>query len=290
MKTYHDIAGDGGSDVIGQVVAKRSKIAESLAQVRHMVAIGSGKGGVGKSTLTRALASALSARGLAVAILDADLNGPTQARMSGLRGAVPLPGPDGLTLPRSRDGVRVFSVGELIPESQALEFASVASGDAHTWRATKEFALLGDLLGSIAWGRLDVLFFDLPPGAERTAQFADFLGDETSLVLVTLPSEISRGVVARSLAAVPDAKQRLAGYVENMSGYFCADCGEVKPLFPESGEVPLDLPLLGRVPFDPALAQACDRGVSLSELPASAATRALEGVAERLVQFLETPR
>ena len=290
MKSYHDIAGDGGSNIAEQVEAGREKIARALSGVRHRVAVGSGKGGVGKSTLTRALASALSARGLAVAILDADLNGPTQARMSGLRGAVPLPGPDGLTLPRSRDGVRVFSVGELIPESQALEFASVASGDAHTWRATKEFALLGDLLGSIAWGRLDVLFFDLPPGAERTAQFADFLGDETSLVLVTLPSEISRGVVARSLAAVPDAKQRLAGYVENMSGYFCADCGEVKPLFPESGEVPLDLPLLGRVPFDPALARACDRGVSLSELPASAATRALEGVAERLVQFLETPR
>jgi len=290
LKSYHDIAGDGGSNIAEQVEAGREKIARALSGVRHRVAVGSGKGGVGKSTLTRALASALSARGLAVAILDADLNGPTQARMSGLRGAVPLPGPDGLTLPRSRDGVRVFSVGELIPESQALEFASVASGDAHTWRATKEFALLGDLLGSIAWGRLDVLFFDLPPGAERTAQFADFLGDETSLVLVTLPSEISRGVVARSLAAVPDAKQRLAGYVENMSGYFCADCGEVKPLFPESGEVPLDLPLLGRVPFDPALARACDRGVSLSELPASAATRALEGVAERLVQFLETPR
>jgi ATP-binding protein involved in chromosome partitioning len=290
LKSYHDIAGDGGSNIAEQVEAGREKIARALSGVRHRVAVGSGKGGVGKSTLTRALASVLSARGLAVAILDADLNGPTQARMSGLRGAVPLPGPDGLTLPRSRDGVRVFSVGELIPESQALEFSSVASGDAHTWRATKEFALLGDLLGSIAWGRLDVLLFDLPPGAERTAQFADFLGEDTSLVLVTLPSEISRGVVARSLAAVPDARRRIAGYVENMSGYLCADCGEVKPLFPESGEVPLDLPLLGRVPFDPALAQACDRGVPLSELPASAATRALEGVAERLVQFLETPR
>src|SRR5687768_16507150 len=84
MKTYHDIAGDGGSDVIGQVVAKKSQIAESLAGVRHLVAIGSGKGGVGKSTLTMQLAEAFRGEGARVAILDADLNGPTQARLAGL--------------------------------------------------------------------------------------------------------------------------------------------------------------------------------------------------------------
>jgi ATP-binding protein involved in chromosome partitioning len=283
LKSYHDIAGDGGSRIAEQVEAGREKIARALSGVRHRVAIGSGKGGVGKSTLTRSLASALTARGLTVAILDADLNGPTQARMSGLAGAVPVPGPEGLALPRSSDGVRVFSIGEMVPESQALEFASVAAGDAHTWRATKEFAVLGELLGSIAWGRLDVLLFDLPPGAERTAQFVDFLGAETTLVLVTIPSDVSRGVVARSAAAVSKSPCRVAGYVQNMSGYLCPDCGEVKPLFPESDGVPLDLPLLGRVPFDPALASACDRGEPF-------ASRPIAEVADRLVAFLETPR
>jgi ATP-binding protein involved in chromosome partitioning len=290
LKSYHDIVGDGGSNIVQQVEAGREKIARALAHVRHRVAIGSGKGGVGKSTLTRALASVLAARGLEVAVLDADLNGPTQARMSGLAGAVPLPGPDGLGLPRARDGVRVFSIGEMLPETAALEFASVAQGDAHTWRATKEFALLGELLGSIAWGRLDVLLFDLPPGAERTAQFADFLGPETAFALVTIPSEISRGVVARSIAALSPTGVPIAGYVENMSGYLCPDCGDVKPLFPDAGEVRLDLPCLGRVPFDPALALACDRGTSFAELPPTAATRALTEVAERMIAFLETPR
>jgi ATP-binding protein involved in chromosome partitioning len=290
MKSYHDIAGDGGSKIAEQVEAGREKIARALSGVRHRVAIGSGKGGVGKSTLTRALASALAGRGLAVAILDADLNGPTQARMSGLQGAVPLPGPDGIVLPRARDGVRVFSIGEILPESASLDFASVASGDSHTWRATREFAALGEVMGSVAWGQLDVLLFDLPPGAERTAQFADFLGAETSFALVTIPSEISRGVVARSISALSKSPSRVAGYIENMSGYLCADCGEIRPLFPESMEVPLGLPCLGRVPFDPALARACDRGVPLLELPESAATRALSRVAERLSVFLETPR
>lgn len=290
MKSYHDIAGDGGSNVAGQVAALRDAIEKRLAGVSWRVAVGSGKGGVGKSTVTRALASVLAARGRSVAILDADFNGPTQARMGGLDGAVPVPGPDGVALPRARDGVRVFSVGALVPESDALEFDSVARGESHTWRATREFTALSEVLASVDWGRLDVLLFDLPPGAERTLQYAEFLGPATSFVLVTVPSDVSRGVVSRSLAALGTAHVPVLGYVENMSGYLCGCCGTVQPLFPDAGDVALDLPCLGRVPFDPALASACDRGVPISALPPSAATRALAAVASRLLETLETPR
>ena len=290
MKSYHDIVGDGGSGIAEQVAAQRQRIDRSLANVLWKVAVGSGKGGVGKSTVARAVASALVARGLEVAILDADFNGPSQARMTGIAGTVPLPGPDGMSLPRSRDGVRVFSVGTLIPESEALAFESVAQGESHTWRATKEFAALGEVLASVAWGRLDVLLFDLPPGAERTQQYAEFLGKDTAFLLVTIPSEVARGVVLRSVAALETSKSSVLGYVENMSGYFCAECGKVKPLFPESAGVALPLPCLGRVPFDPAIAAACDRGVPFSELPGTAATRSLAAVAARLVETLEKSR
>ena len=87
MKSYHDIAGDGGSRILEQVAEQRTRIADGLAGVRHVVAVGSGKGGVGKSTLTMHLAGALRARGLRIAILDADFNGPSQARMAGVQGA-----------------------------------------------------------------------------------------------------------------------------------------------------------------------------------------------------------
>ena len=90
MKTYHDIIGDGGSRVLEQVVEQRARITDGLAGVRHLVAVGSGKGGVGKSTLTFHLASALRARGLRIAIVDADFNGPSQARMAGIQDAVTL--------------------------------------------------------------------------------------------------------------------------------------------------------------------------------------------------------
>ena len=235
MKRYHDIVGDGGSRVLEQVAEQRTRITDGLAGVRHLVAVGSGKGGVGKSTLTFHLAGALRARGLRIAILDADFNGPSQARMAGVQGALFVPGSHKVALPRTRNGIGVFSMGSLIPESEALEFESAAQGESHTWRATREFALLGEILGAFEWGALDLLMFDLPPGAERTVQYADFLGPRTSFLLVTIPSEVARGVVARSVAALSKGPNRLLGYVENMSGYYCRDCNAIKPLFVSPG-------------------------------------------------------
>ena len=290
MKSYHDIVGDGGSDVLGQVQEQKDRVAGALARVRFRVAVASGKGGVGKSTITRQIASVLASRGLSVAILDADFNGPTQARMSGVAGAVPVPGVDGVELPRARDGVRVFSVGALVPEGDALDFDSVATGESHVWRATREFASLSEVLSSTAWGVLDVLLFDLPPGAERTVQYAEFLGPATRFVMVTIPSEVSRGVVRRSLAALAKTGSPAFGYVENMSGYLCPDCNSVKPLFPETDETPFDVPCLGRLPFDPALAAACDLGTPWREIHPSATTRALGALATRLLESLETVR
>ena len=320
MKRYHDIVGDGGSRILEQVAEQRARISDGLAGVRHLVAVGSGKGGVGKSTLTLHLAGALRARGLRIAILDADFNGPSQARMAGVQGALLVPGSHKVALPRSRNGIAVFSMGSVIPESEALEFESAAHGESHTWRATREFALLGEILGSVEWGTLDVLMFDLPPGAERTVQYADFLGPRTSFVLVTIPSDVARGVVARSVAALSKGPNRVLGYVENMSGYYCRDCNAIKPLF-ESGwgasprQTPLrahsrgphdprsvragratgapepsdlGIPCLGTVPFDPELARHCDRGIPLAELPDTPVGRALDHVAQQLLDSLES--
>jgi len=287
MKTYHDIVGDGGSRVLEQVAEQRARITDGLAGVRHLVAVGSGKGGVGKSTLTFHLASALRARGLRIAIVDADFNGPSQARMAGIQDAVFVPGNHKVALPRSSNGIGVFSMGSLIPESQALAFASTAQGESHTWRATREFALFGEILMSFDWGTLDVLFFDLPPGAERTVQYADYLGPRTSFVVVTIPSEVSRGVVARSIAALSTGAHRMLGYVENMSGYYCRDCDAIKPLFASSESAALAIPCLGSVPFDPELARQCDSGIPFNEWAATPVGRALDAVAHRMLESLD---
>ncbi len=305
MKTYHDIVGDGGSRVLEQVAEGRARVTDGLAGVRHLLAVGSGKGGVGKSTLTLHLAETLRARGLRIAIFDADFNGPSQARMAGVQGALFVPGTHKVSLPRTETGIGVFSMGSLIPESEALEFESAAQGESHTWRATREFALLGEILGALEWGALDLLMFDLPPGAERTVQYADFLGPRASFLLVTIPSEVSRGVVARSVAALRKGPNRLLGYVENMSGYYCRDCNAIKPLFVSPDQPPprlrrsaeasakaessgLEIPCLGTVPFDPELARHCDRGIPLAELPETPVRRALEHIAQQLLDSLES--
>ena len=298
MKTYHDITGDGGSNVLEQVAEQRARIADALAGVRHLVAVGSGKGGVGKSTLTLQLAEVFRARGLRVAILDADFNGPSQARMAGVQDAVFVPGASKVALPRTAAGIGVFSMGSLIPESEALDFHSAAKGESQTWRGTREFALLGEILGSFEWGSLDVLLFDLPPGAERTVQYAEFLGlfdeaqgrPQVSFLLVTIPSEVSRGVVARSLAALSKGPNRILGYVENMSGYYCRGCHAIQPLFVSSEASSLGIPCLGTVPFDPELARHCDLGGPFSGLIETPVGQALNQIAQRLLDSLESTR
>jgi hypothetical protein len=124
----------------------------------------------------------------------------------------------------------------------------------------------------------------LPPGAERTVQYADYLGSRASFVLVTIPSEVARGVVARSADALAKGSHRVLGYVENMSGYYCRDCQAVKPLFPSSDRSGLDIPCLGSVPFDPELARLCDSGIP-SPARATLHGQALDRIADTLQRW-----
>ena len=284
MKGYYDIAGDGGSNVLEQVAAQEESVARSLSGVRNLLAVGSGKGGVGKSTLTMQLACALRDLGNAVSILDADLNGPSQSRLGALPQRILVPGESGAPVPTTRTGIGVVSMGSLIPEPRAVEFESVASGSSHTWRATREFTILRELLACMNWGKLDYLLVDLPPGAERIVQYAELLGPTAQFVLVAIPSDMARGVVARSIDALERTPNRVLGYIENMAGYYCSDCEQIKPLFPAQSQVKLDLPCLGSVPFDPELAALCDRGGSLSDSSALFSWQSVRRIAEEVCQ------
>jgi ATP-binding protein involved in chromosome partitioning len=207
--------------------------------------------------------------------------------MAGVQQATFVPSRDRVALPRTADGIGVFSMGSVIPETQALEFESAARGESHTWRATREFALLGEVLGSFEWGALDVLLVDLPPGADRTVQYADFLGPSTSFLLVTIPSQVARGVVARSVAALAKTPNHVLGYVENMSGYYCHGCDAVRPLF-QSEDADLGIPCLGAVPFDPELARHCDLGIPFAALRETPVGLALDNIATRVLDGVDS--
>jgi ATP-binding protein involved in chromosome partitioning len=257
--------------------------------VRNLVAIGSGKGGVGKSTVTMQLACALRELGNEVAILDADFNGPCQARLGGLQNQIFIPGETGASVPKTRDGIGVVSMGSLVPEPHAVEFETVAEGSSHTWRATKEFTILREILACMSWGKLDYLLVDLPPGVERVVQYAELLGPAALFVLVGIPSDMARGVVARSIDALSRTPNRVVGYVENMNGYYCADCERVKPLFPAQPQVKLELPVLGSLPFDPELAALCDRGDSLEISARLSCWEPMRQIAEEMCRRVAQP-
>ncbi len=289
MKSYYDIAGDGGSAILEQLRAQEQSVVRSLAGVRNLLVVGSGKGGVGKSTLTMQLACALRALGNAVSILDADLNGPCQARLGAVQDQILVPGENGAQLPTTRNGIGVVSMGTLFPEPRAVEFESVASGASYTWRASQEFTILRQLLMCMDWGKLDYLLVDLPPGVERIVDYAELLGPRALFVLVAIPSDLAMGVVARSIDALEKTPNQILGYVENMAGYYCSDCERIKPLFPAQSKLKLDLPCLGSVPFDPELAALCDRGGSLSDSPALPSWQPVRRVADEICRRIPEP-
>lgn len=288
MKKFDQIEDDGGSQVFEQMRQLQLRISDRLSTISSVLLIGSGKGGVGKSTLTAGLALTLRKEGFRVGVLDADFNGPTIARILGIKQAMFVPGNQGLILPQTVDGLSVFSIGSMLKDGEALAFPAYASGNTFVWRGTKEFSTLAQILAGTAWGKMDFLLVDLPPGPERTLAFAEFFGVTARLVLVTMPSDLSREVVERSISAVSAFTAPL-GYIENMAGYFCPECKLIKPLFPTTGDVCLSLPLLGKVPFDPQVAAWCDRGLSVKTLSATPTFHILQDVSAQIIDCLGVP-
>ena len=275
MKRYKDIAGDGGSNIAGQVEAQQGRLKRRLESVRAIVAIVSGKGGVGKSTLTASLACAFALDGLKVGVLDADLNGPTQAKVLGVRGRR-LTVADGVVEPPATNlGVKVMSMDLLLPtDSAPLIWDAPVQDEAHTWRGAMEANALREFLADTNWGALDLLLLDLPPGTDRLSTIASLVPVLSGIVVVTIPSDVSHLVVRRSITAAANTRAPVLGLVENMSGLFVG---------PDAARLAADagIPFLGSVPFDRALAVAGDQGDPfVASAPERMAAMALRRVAE----------
>jgi ATP-binding protein involved in chromosome partitioning len=277
VKRYKDIKGDGGSNIAGQVEAQQAKLRARLASVRHVVAILSGKGGVGKSAITANLASCFALSGWKVGVLDADLNGPTMAKMLGVRGEKLVVSPEGVEPPVTPLGVKVMSMDLLLSSDAApLAWDAPTQAEAHTWRGAMEANALREFLADTRWGELDALLLDLPPGTDRLATVASLVPALAGSVVVTIPSEVSHLVVKKSITVAGQAKAPVLGLVENMAGLFPGPDGAA--LAREAG-----IPFLGKVPFDPALAGACDRGEPfVARAPQSPAAQALTSIAAAL--------
>ncbi|MXV84176.1 Mrp/NBP35 family ATP-binding protein [Candidatus Poribacteria bacterium] len=292
MKSYTELPNDAGSNIIGQVTAQMNRLQKRLASVKYTVAIMSGKGGVGKSALTANLATALTLKGSTVGVVDADINGPTLAKMMGVRNATLEYTPAGIKPAVTALGTKLISMDLLLAEDDApVLWNAHTQKDAFTWRSTMEVGALREFVADTEWGTLDYLLLDLPPGTDRLPNVAELIPDLGGVVVVTIPSEVSQLIVKKSVTMARDIlKVPIIGVVENMAFYVCQHCGEKEPLF--STDKTLDTAfqqdLLGSVPFDPRLARSGDDGtLYLDEYPDTLASEVLMEVAEKVQAFFE---
>jgi ATP-binding protein involved in chromosome partitioning len=284
VKRYKDIAGDGGSDIVGQVGVQQERLRARLAGVRSIVAVVSGKGGVGKSSVTANLAGCFALAGRRVGVLDADLNGPTMAKMLGVRGRTLVVGGGGVEPPATALGIKVMSMDLLLAGDETpLVWEAPTQDEAHTWRGTMEANALREFLADTAWGSLDILLVDLPPGTDRLATVTGLVPALAGTVIVTIPSDVSHLVVRKSITVAAQGKAPILGLVENMAGMFPGPAGA--DLAREAG-----IRFLGSVPFDRRLALAADAGdCFVAAHPESAAAVALTAVAAAVTQALDVP-
>ncbi len=292
MKTYSELPNDAGSNITGQVTAQVNRIQKRLASVKYTVAIMSGKGGVGKSSLTANIATALTLEGRSVGVVDADINGPTLAKMMGVRNAPLAYTPTGVKPAITPLGTKLISMDLLLAEDDApVLWNAHTQKDAFTWRSTMEVSALREFIADTQWDALDYLLLDLPPGTDRIPNLLELIPDLGGVVIVTIPSEVSQLIVRKSIAMAKDILNvPIIGVVENMASYVCQHCGEAEHLFaPEKSVANVFKQMsLGSVPFDPRLARANDSGTAyLNEYPNAPASKALLQVAKKIQHFFK---
>ena len=259
---------------IGQHPTPQAGGPQRISGIDRIIAVASGKGGVGKSTVASNLAVALARRGRRVGLLDADIYGPSQPKMMGV--SQRPSSPDGKIIePLVAHGVTMMSIGLMLKENEAV-----------VWRGPMLMGALQQLLGQVAWGKLDVLIIDLPPGTGDVQLTLCQRTQLTGAIVVSTPQDVALLDARKALDMFVKLKTPVLGLVENMSTYVCPNCGHESHIFGHGGVAAearkLDLPFLGELPLALDVRVAGDAGtpVAATDSPLAAPYLAL---ADRLI-------
>ncbi len=244
--------------------------------VKRIIAVGSGKGGVGKSTVSANLAVALAREGRRVGLLDADIYGPSQPRMMGV--SERPKSPDGkIIMPLRAHGVTLMSIGLMLKD-----------GEAVIWRGPMLMGALQQLMGQVQWGELDALIVDLPPGTGDVQLTLSQKYAITGAIIVSTPQDVALLDARKALDMFVKTRVPVLGIVENMSAYVCPNCGHEAHIFGHGGAHAeadrLGVPFLGEIPLDLAIRLAGDGGTPVAAArPESTEARAFHAIARRLI-------
>lgn len=256
---------------------RKKKIAEKMSKIKHRIAVMSGKGGVGKSTVSVNLAYGLSMRGYKVGILDADLHGPNVPLMLG------------------REGVKLPSISSPLPITENLAISSlsffVPDNDPVIWRGPQKMGAISEMLEGIDWGELDVLVIDLPPGTgDETLSIAQNISPDAKAIVVTTPQDVSLLDSRRSVKFAKLLNLQLLGIIENMSGFVCPCCGKEVHIFKKGGAEKMSeetkTNFLGSIPMDTSIVEAGDSGFPYVSTD-SEASRKMNGIITELIKQLK---
>ena len=248
----------GNCDSCGESCSSRSPEsllapANKLSNIKHVIAVVSGKGGVGKSTVTSMMAVAMNKLGYKTAILDADITGPSIPQAFGLH--EPAVGSDDGILPAvTKDGIKIMSINLLLPKET----------DPVVWRGPVVAGAVKQFWTDVCWGDVDYMFVDLPPGTGDVPLTVFQSLPINGVILVTSPQSLVSMIVSKAVNMAKMMDVPVYGFVENYSYFKCPDCGKTVEIFGKSrlSEIALEysLPVLARLPIDPNTAQLCDEG------------------------------
>jgi Mrp family chromosome partitioning ATPase len=254
---------------------KDEKLADNLAQIGHTLAVISGKGGVGKSTVAANLATALAMRGHDVGLLDVDIHGPNIPKLLGVEDVRVSGDEDSIIPATTPSGLKVMSMAFLLQDKNLPVI----------WRGPLKMNVIRQFLGDVQWGPLDYLIIDLPPGTgDEPLSIAQLIPGGHSVV-VTTPQDVALLDARKAVMFARQVNMSVLGVIENMSGFTCPHCGEPIELFKQGGgrraAEELDVPFLGAVPLDPAVAASGDAGEPFAG-GTSAAAAAFTDIVERI--------
>jgi len=256
-------------------------IKKNLKQIDHILVVLSGKGGVGKSTVSTNLALTLAQQGHQVGLLDSDIHGPTIPTMLGLENTRIMQSDQGLKPVQATENLKVLSMGFLIKSQD----------DAIIWRGPMKMGAIKQLIGDFDWGPLDYLIIDLPPGTgDEPLSIAQIIPKITGAIIVTTPQDVALVSVRKSITFVNKLSIPIVGIIENMSGFTCPHCGKKVDIFKTGGgkkaAEDFNLPFLGDIPLDPTIVQTGDTGTT-TMINDSTLTRSFESIADNVKKSIK---
>jgi Mrp family chromosome partitioning ATPase len=263
-----------------------TKISQNLAKIKHKIIVLSGKGGVGKSTVSANLAYALSEKKYTVGLLDSDFHGPSIPKILGIEDKKPIPNANGFDPVLVSPRLKVMSIGFLLQDNDSPVI----------WRGPLKMGAVKQFIGDVNWGDLDYLIVDLPPGTgDEPLSIVQLIPNSDGAVIVTTPQDVALVSVRKSINFVKKMNLPVIGIIENMSGFTCPHCKKSIDIFKTDGgfkaSIDLQVSFLGKIPIDPKIVLTGDKGEPyLIKNASTDAGKAFVNIVEKIEQIVNKGR